>query len=87
MEVIIDKCLNNVEFHDSLHGFWAGRGTGTAIIKAKLAQQLAFHKQAPLYGVFIDLRKAFNSMDQGRCLKVLTGYRAGPRMLRLIEHF
>jgi hypothetical protein len=41
----------------------AERGTGTAIIEAKLAQQLAFLAQLPLYGVFIDLRKAFDAMD------------------------
>ena len=87
IEVIMDKRLNDVEFHDSLHGFRAGRGTGTAIIEAKLAQQLAFREQAPLYGVFIDLRKAFDLMDRGRCLEVLAGYGAGPRMLRLIKHF
>ena len=62
-------------------------GTGTAIIEAKLAQQLAFREKAPLYRVFIDLRKAFDSMDQGRCLEVLQGYGAGPKMLRLIKHF
>ena len=87
IEVIMDKRLNEVEFRDSLHGFRAGRGTGTAIIEAKLAQQLAFREQAPLYGVFIDLRKAFNSMDRGRCLEVLEGYGASPKMLRLIKHF
>ena len=45
-----------------------------------------FHKQTPLYGVFSDLRKAFDSMDRGRCIKVLPGYGVGPRMLRLIVH-
>ena len=31
----------SITFHDFLHGFWAGRGTGTATLKAKLLQQLA----------------------------------------------
>ena len=44
-------------------------------------------EQTPLYGIFIDLRKAFDSMDRGRCLEVLAGYGAGPKMLRLIKHF
>ena len=49
MEVIwkvLAKILNCrltdfITFHDFLHGFWAGRGIGTATLKAKLLQQLA----------------------------------------------
>ncbi len=87
IETIMDKRRNDLELHDCLHSFRAKKGTGTAIIEAKLAQQLAFMEQAPLYGIFIDLRKAFNLMDRGRCLEILEGYGAGPKMLRLIKHF
>ena len=31
----------SITYHDFLHGFRAGRGTGTATLKAKLLQQLA----------------------------------------------
>ena len=31
----------SITFHDFLHGFRAGRGTGTATLEAKLLQQLA----------------------------------------------
>jgi hypothetical protein len=41
----------------------------------------------PFYGVFLDLRKAFDAMDRERCLIVLEGYGAGPRMIRLIRGF
>jgi len=38
---IVDAMMKaKVEFHDVLHGFQAERGTGTAIIEAKLLQQL-----------------------------------------------
>ena len=30
-----------VTYHDVLHDFWAGRGTGIATLEAKLLQQLA----------------------------------------------
>ena len=72
--------------HDSLHGCLKHRGTGTVIIEAKLAQQLAHLEQAPFYGVFIDLRKAFNAMDQERCLEILEMHGVGPNMLRLIRN-
>ncbi len=71
---IIDKRLNTFDLHESLHGCWNGRGTGTAGIEAKLAQQLAHLEQVPFYGVFIDLKKAFDTMDRERCILILEGY-------------
>ena len=83
----MDKRLNIVKLHESLHGCGNGRGTGTAIIEAKLAQQLAHLEQRPFFGIFLHLKKAFNSMGRDRCLLVLEGYGAGPNMRRLICHF
>ena len=37
--VILNRRLTSSNtFHDELHGFWAGRGTGTATLEAKLLQ-------------------------------------------------
>ncbi len=41
----------------------------------------------PLYGVLVDLWKAFDLMDRPRCLTILHAYGVGPNMLRLIEAF
>ena len=35
------RLTSSITYHDFLHGFWAGRGTGTATLEAKLLQQLA----------------------------------------------
>ena len=32
--------------------------------------QLAYKEQCPLYGIFVDLRKAYDAMDRGRCLEI-----------------
>jgi hypothetical protein len=74
MERAMDLRLEKIKLHDSLHGCLARRGTGTGIIEAKLAQQLAHLEQRPFFGVFIDLKKVF---DHG----------VGPQMLRLIRNF
>jgi len=41
VERVIDRQLELIALHDSLHGCCTGRGTGTAVIEAKLTQQLA----------------------------------------------
>ena len=38
IEWVMDKRLESIALHDSLHGRRTGRGTGTAVIEAKLTQ-------------------------------------------------
>jgi hypothetical protein len=87
IEILIDGRLAAIPLHDCLHGSLPKRGTGTAILEAKLAQQLAYMEQFPLYGIFIDLRKAYDAMDRGRCLEILRDYGVGPNIVRLLETF
>jgi len=87
IEGVIDKRLEAITLHDSLHGCRTGRGTGTAVIEAKLTQQLAHIEQTPFYGVFINLKKAFDAMDWERCLLILEEHGAGPNIRQLICHF
>lgn len=63
IKVAIDDRLTCIELHNRLSGFTACRGCSTAIMEAKLAQQLAFLEQASLDGIFINIRKAFDAMD------------------------
>ena len=85
LEVVMDNRLKILDYHDCLNGFLAGGGTGTATTEVKLAQQLAYIEQVPLYGVFIDLRKAYDAIDRGRCLEILKAYGVGPKMLKVIS--
>jgi hypothetical protein len=84
---IIDHRLDAFKLHNSLHGCRNKRGMGTAIVEAKLAQQLSYLELKPFYGVFIDLRKAFDAMDRERCIMILEGYGAGPRLVRLVRSY
>jgi hypothetical protein len=83
IERVIDHQLEVIDLHDSLNGCRNNRGTGTAIIEAKLTQQLSYLELKPFYGVFLDLQKAFEAMDWEQCIMVLEGYGAGPRMINL----
>ena len=58
------RVSSNVRYHDTLHGFRAKRGTGTAVIEAKLFQQLAIIHQVPAYKIFLDLKKAYDAVDR-----------------------
>jgi hypothetical protein len=56
-------------------------------MEAKLNQQLAWVDKEPLYQIYLDLRKAYDALDWGRCLKILAGYGVGPNLLRLQKQF
>jgi hypothetical protein len=56
VERIMDRQLNALPLHEALHRCQNGRGTGMAILEAKLSQQLAHLKQEPFYRVFLDLK-------------------------------
>ena len=81
--------LNTMKFtyHDALHGFWAGRGTGTATLEAKLLQQLAAMREEVLYMIFLDLTKAYDALDRSRSLEILEGYGVRQRGRRLLRAY
>ncbi len=79
----MDLRLDMIDLHNTLHGCCVHRGTGTAVIEAKSAQQLTYFELQPFYGVLLDLRKVFDAVDWGHCLMLLEGYGAGPQMIRL----
>ena len=75
---VLEKILNlritaSITYHNFLHGFRAGRGTGTITLKSKLLQQLSTLREEVLYVIFIDLHKAYDDLDRSRCLEILEG--------------
>ena len=83
--VINTRITAAVTFHDALHGSVKSRGTGTGIMEAKLLSQLRKTSDDPLFMVFLDLKKAFYSLDRERALLVLEKYGVGPNLLRIIR--
>jgi hypothetical protein len=75
VEAIIDTRVKAViKYHDLIYGFTSHRGTGTAMIEAKLQQELASINQQPLFQVYLDLKKAYDSLDRPRALQTLKNY-------------
>ena len=73
--------------YNALHGFRGGRGLGTAMMEAKLSQQLGGLAQKPLFQVFLDIRKAYDSLYREQCLDVLSGYGGEPHLTCLINSY
>ena len=78
---------SSVTYHDALHGFRKGRGTGTATLEAKLLQQLAAMMEEILYVIFLDLTKAYDTLDRSRCLEILEGCGVGLNARRLLKTY
>jgi Reverse transcriptase (RNA-dependent DNA polymerase) len=75
VSAIINKRMTDaIEFHQDVHGFRRHRGTATAIMEAKLRMQLAQRTKKNLFFGFLDLKKAYDTLDRGRTIKVLRGY-------------
>ena len=56
----------SITYHNFLHEFREGCGTGTANPEAKLLQQLAALREEVLYMIFLDLHKAYDALDRSR---------------------
>ena len=82
--IINIRLSNTISFHDSIHGFRKGRGCFTAIGETKLSMQRAVCNNITLYQVYIDLRKAYDSIDRKITLRILKAYGLGPNLLNYI---
>ena len=57
---------------------------GTTTLKAKLLQQLEAMREEVLYMIFLDLCKAFVTLERDRCLEILERYGVGPQSHRIL---
>ena len=58
-----------------------------AIMEAKLSQHMVGLVHEPLFQVFLDVRKAYDSLDRDRCLQLLSGYEMGTNLARLLDNY
>ena len=86
--IILNFCFAaSITYHNSLHGFQAGGGTGGATLEVKLLHQVVAFREAVIYAIFLDLHKAYDALDRSRCLDRLEVYGMGHRALRLLLRY
>jgi hypothetical protein len=86
ISTIILMCIEDqVKFHTGIHGFQHTHGTSTCILEAKLRIQLASYLCQPLYQIFLDLMKAYDTLDQKCTLSLLKAYGLRLHSLLIIE--
>ena len=69
VEALLETCLRaSLKVHNVLHRLRYGRGTGMAITELKLAHEISSIDQDPLFLVFLDLRKEYDTVDRDHLL-------------------
>ena len=81
------RFTTSIIYHDPLHGFRVGHGTGNATLEVKLLQQVTSMRVALLHAILLDLQNTSNALDRSRYLAILKGYVMRPRALRLFRRY
>jgi hypothetical protein len=82
--VINERIQAAVTFHDGVHTV-KGRSCATAIIEAKLEMQLAEVEGRVYHQVFLDLSKAYDTVDRPRLFEILEAYGVGVRLMNVLK--
>ena len=88
-KMILNRLLNLSEevLPESQCGFRAGRSTTDMIFTIRQLQEKAIEQHVPLYIVFVDFSKAFDTVDRGTLWKVLETYGCPNDLVNLIREF
>jgi DNA replication initiation complex subunit (GINS family) len=84
-QIINMRLGETIQFCEEVHGFRKKRGCYTAIGEAKIRMQMAACSAKTTYQIYLDLRKAYDSIDRKRVLRILKEYGVGPNILRYIR--
>ena len=74
-------------FLQAQYGFRVGRSTDGMIYVVRGFQELAREKDLPLFMCFIDLQKAYDSVDRSLLWKVLARYGVPAKLISIIRQF
>ena len=61
---IMNNHLHSIIMHDALHELRQEKGIGKSTLKEKSSQQITGMYHEPLLQVFLDVKKAYDSLDR-----------------------
>ena len=82
---INERCKQAIKFHDGIHGFRTGRGCQTALFEAKADMDAREAAGATYHQIFLDLSKAFDTVDRERLFLVMKAYGMGFRSIQFFR--
>jgi Reverse transcriptase (RNA-dependent DNA polymerase) len=80
LAIINQRMSQEIQYHQAVHGFRQGYGTGTAIMEAKLRMQLVKRTTNSLCFTFL-----ISKMRMTRTIQILKGYGIGRNVIHFIE--
>ena len=86
-EAVIDHLLSNRLISDKQHGFVPGRSCETQLLTCFDLWTKMLDKKKPVDVVYIDFKKAFDSVPHQRLLLKLESYGIGPDLLKWFRSF
>ena len=85
--VVNIRLKRGIELHTVIHEFRNSMGTGMATLEDKLGEKQSRLSHEPLFQVFLDVYKDYESINRGRGLDILRGYGLGTNLARLLNHY
>ena len=81
------RITSSVSWHKGVHGFWCNRSCTTAIAEAKLLVEATRCRGEVSFLVFLDLTKAYDTVDRDRLFTMLEHYGIlGPRCIAVLRN-
>ena len=87
MVILNIRRTTSIAFHDVLHIFWEGCGTGNASLKEKIIQKLTSMREEVLYVIFLYLHKVYDALESDKCLDILEGYGLETQARRILRTY
>jgi exonuclease III len=88
---LISVCMNErakevIKWHEGIHGFRLQRGCQTALFEAKKDMSTREEAGRTYHQIFLDLSKAFDTVDRRRLLTIMSCYGFGFRAMRFFTN-